>query len=157
MNLHRRSPALAAALLCTALSAASQPGAHPANAINADALKWGAAPPFLPAGAQIAVLDGDPGKPVPITLRLRFPAGYQVPAHWHPTQENLTVLLGKLYVGMGDVLDQNNSTLLNTGGFVSLPANMNHFVWTDQETVVQLHLNGPFEITYADPAQDPRR
>jgi quercetin dioxygenase-like cupin family protein len=146
---------LAAALVLAAPSSAALSASSPG--INASTLKWGAAPPFLPPGAQIAVLDGDPGKAVPITLRLRFPAGYEVPAHWHPTEENLTVLSGRLNVGMGDVLDQKASTALIAGGFVSLGGHMNHYVWASEDTVVQLHMNGPFEITYADPALDPRK
>lgn len=127
-----------------------------AQGVNAGELTWGAVPNFLPAGAQIAVLDGDPAQAVPITLRLKLPAGYQVPAHWHPTHENVTVLSGSLHVGMGAALDRTVGTVLKAGGFVALAPRMNHFVWTDEATVLQVHLNGPFQITYADPAQDPR-
>ncbi|WP_019588395.1 cupin domain-containing protein [Deinococcus apachensis] len=142
---------LCSALVPAGLAASNQTG------VNADTLKWSAAPPFLPTGAQLVVLDGDPGKAVRVTLRLKFPAGYQIPAHWHPTQEDVTVLAGGLNVGMGDRLDKGASTLLKPGGFTALPARMNHFVWTTEETVVQVHLQGPFQITYADPATDPRR
>src|SRR5262245_65015313 len=51
--------------------------------------KWGPAPPALPPGAEIAVLSGDPGKPAPYAVRLRFPANYKIPAHSHPTDENV--------------------------------------------------------------------
>ena len=142
--------AFAPLLLCTAL-ARSGTGMNPAD------VKWGAAPPFLPAGAQFVLLDGDPGKATRITLRLKFPAGYQIPAHSHPTQEDVTVIFGSLNVGMGNMLDKKAGTLLKAGGFVALPPKMNHFVWTDEETVVQVHLQGPFAITYADPATDPRK
>jgi hypothetical protein len=40
--------------------------------------RWGPAPPMLPPGAQIAVLAGDPSKPAPYTVRLKFPANYFV-------------------------------------------------------------------------------
>ena len=140
---------LCAALLFTPLASS--------QAINEDALKWGPVPAFLPPGAQMAVLDGDPSQAMPITLRLKMPAGYQIPAHWHPTQEDATVLSGSLYVGMGDVLSKTGSTLLKVGGFMPFGAKMNHFIWTDEETVVEVHLNGPFEITYVDPALDPRK
>lgn len=126
------------------------------GAMNADEVMWGAGPPHLPAGAEIAVLEGDPSQAVHITLRLRFPSGYEIPAHWHPTQEHVTVLSGSLNVGMGDVLDKGASTPLMPGGFVALGADMNHYVWTDEETIVQMHMDGPFEITYVDPATDPR-
>lgn len=48
-------------------------------------VQWGPAPPMLPAGAQIAVLAGDPGKAAAYTIRLKFPASYAIPAHSHPT------------------------------------------------------------------------
>lgn len=151
MTKHRVLLFALGAVLLAAGPARSQAG------MNSGPLKWGAAPPFLPAGAQFALLDGDPGKVTRVTLRLKFPAGYQIPAHWHPTQEDVTVISGSLNVGMGNVLDKKASTLLKAGGFVALQARMNHFVWTDQDTVVQIHLQGPFEITYADPAADLRK
>ena len=62
---------------------------HPV--IRADATDWGPAPPVLPAGAQMAVLYGDPGKPGAFAVRLKAPAGYRVPRHWHPADEQVTV------------------------------------------------------------------
>lgn len=143
-------------LLLAALAASFALAQGGSGAVNATDLQWGPVPAFLPTGAEITVLDGDPSQAVRITLRLRMPAGYEIPAHWHPTQEDVTVLSGSLNVGMGDVLDKAASTALTPGGFVALPAEMNHYVWTDEETVVQVHMNGPFEITYVDPATDPR-
>lgn len=142
------------ALLLVVCSPAIAQNSH--APMNASDLTWGPVPPFLPPGAQIAVLEGNPAEAVPITLRLKMPAGYVIPPHWHPTMENVTVLSGTLYVGMGDELDKSSGTALTPGGFVALPAEMNHYVWTDGEAIVQVHLNGPFEITYADPADDPR-
>jgi|SRR5690606_12484716 len=141
------------ALVLLAAAALAQ-GDH--MAVNAGDLGWGPVPPFLPPGAEIAVLDGNPGEAEEITLRLKMPAGYVIPPHWHPTLENVTVLTGSLSVAMGDVLDESKGTLLEAGGFVALLPNMNHYVWTDEESIVQVHLNGPFEITYVDPADDPR-
>ena len=139
------------------LGALSSAGAqNSSGAMNEGNFSWQPVPPFFPAGAEMAVLNGDPSQTELITLRLKFPAGYEIPAHWHPTQEDVTVLSGSLNVGMGDALDKDASTALTPGGFVALPAEMNHYVWTDEATVVQVHLNGPFEITYVDPQQDPR-
>ena len=67
-------------------------------------MKWGPAPPILPAGAQVAVLDGDPFKPCFFTLRLQFPDGYQIPAHTHPTDEHHVVVSSPSTDGSGDVL-----------------------------------------------------
>jgi quercetin dioxygenase-like cupin family protein len=117
---------------------------------------WGPGPPFLPAGVKIAVLQGDPGKPGPFVIRLSMPDGYQIPAHNHPTTENVTVLSGLFNVGMGDKLDTAKGKVLPAGSFGSLPAQMNHFAWAKGRTVVQVHGEGPFAITYVNPADDPR-
>ena len=90
----------------------------------------GAGAAVLPAGAQISVLEGNPAEKGPVTLRLNFPANYNIPPHWHSMTERVTVLSGALHVGMGDKLDRQASQTLEPGGFVSLPAKMHHFAWT---------------------------
>jgi quercetin dioxygenase-like cupin family protein len=119
-------------------------------------VKWGPAPPVLPAGAQAVVLFGDPFKPGPFALRLKFPANYNIPAHSHPTDENVTVTSGVFIVGMGDKLDRNTGQSVSAGGFGSLPANMNHYAYTKVETTVVLFAQGPFEFKYVNPNDDPR-
>ena len=125
--------------------------------VPADKVQWGPAPPHLPAGAQVAVLEGNPSEKGPVTMRLRFPANYDIPAHWHSMTERVTVLSGALHVGMGDKLDRKASQTLEPGGFVSLPAKMNHFAWAATPTVVQISLEGPFDIVYVNPADNPQR
>ena len=121
--------------------------------------QWGAAPPMLPAGAQIAVLSGDPTKSGPYSVRLKFPARYVVPAHSHPGDENVVVTSGALTLGMGDKLEKGaaaNKTLA-VGGYALMPANMNHFAYTTgQETTIVLYGQGPVEFKYVNPADDPR-
>ena len=124
--------------------------------VPADKIQWGPAPPVLPAGAQIAVLEGNPSEKGPVTLRLRFPANYSIPAHWHSMAERVTVLSGAFHVGMGDTLDRNASQTLEPGGFVSLPASMHHFGWTATPTIVQISLEGPFDIFYVNPTDNPQ-
>jgi quercetin dioxygenase-like cupin family protein len=122
--------------------------------------QWGPAPPVLPAGAQIAVLAGDPTKPVPYAVRLKFPANYAIPAHSHPTDEHVVVVSGALTFGMGDALVKGAATnkTLGTGGFALMPANMNHFAFTTgKETTIILYGQGPVEFKYVNPADDPRR
>jgi hypothetical protein len=125
--------------------------------VPAEAVKWAPAPPALPPGAEISVLEGNPAEKGPVTLRLRFPANYDIPAHWHSMTERVTVLSGALNVGMGDKLDRTSSHRLTPGGFVSLPAKMHHFAWTTTPTVVQISLEGPFDIAYVNPADDPQK
>ena len=121
--------------------------------------QWGPAPPMLPAGAQIAVLSGDPTKPVAYAIRLKFPANYAIPAHAHPTDEHVVVTSGALTFGMGDKLAKGAATnkTLAAGGFALMPANMNHFAYTTQETTIVLYGQGPVEFKYVNPSDDPRK
>lgn len=118
---------------------------------------WGPAPPALPPGAQIAVLQGNPGASGVYTLRLRMPDGYTIPPHFHPTDELVTVISGNLLLGHGDDIEQNRMTGLHAGGFIALPAGMHHYARARGQTVVQVHGEGPFAITYVHPGDDPRK
>ncbi len=125
--------------------------------MQASEIKWGPAPPNLPKGAELAVLAGDPAKTGPVTLRLKMPKGYEIPAHWHPTDERVTIISGELGLGMGDKLDKKKSKVLKAGGYAIAPEHMNHFAWTKNGAVVQIDLLGPFGITYVNPADDPSK
>jgi quercetin dioxygenase-like cupin family protein len=142
-----------ATLFVLAVSASAQ--THVITAL-ADA-RWEPAPPMLPPGAQIAVLAGDPSKPAPYTVRLKFPANYSVPAHSHPRDENVTILSGDLFIGMGNTLDKKSATALGQGGYALMPANHNHFAFTTSETTILLYGIGPIGFTYVNPADDPRK
>jgi quercetin dioxygenase-like cupin family protein len=133
-----------------ALHAADMPGPVQANEI-----KWGPAPPVLPSGAKAAVLAGDPASSGFIAIRLKMPAGYKIPPHWHPTDEHITVISGTFAIGMGDVLDEKQSKTLKPGGYAVAQANMHHFAWTKTGAVVEVNMVGPFKITYINPADDP--
>ena len=120
-------------------------------------VKWGPAPPVVPKGAQAAVLNGDPFKDgASYTLRLKMPDGYRVGPHWHPTDENITVLSGALGAGMGDKFDRAAGKFLKPGGYVCMPKGMHHYAWAKGPTIVQVHGIGPFAFTYVNPADDPR-
>ncbi len=130
-------------------------GASAEAQVNTADLKWGPAPAVFPKGAQMAVLSGDPGKEGIFVVRLKMPAGYEIPAHHHPTDEYVTVVSGDLSLGMGDKLDKKTSAHLAVGGFAEAPANMNHFAWSKSGAVVQIIAAGPFAMTYVDPKDDP--
>jgi ketosteroid isomerase-like protein len=124
---------------------------------DAASLKWGPAPDSLPKGAMVAVVAGDPSKPGPFVLRLKVPAGYRVPPHWHPTDENVTVLTGTVALGMGDALSDSAAQKLDTGGVAVLPAHMHHFFISKTASTIQINAMGPFAINYLNPADDPRQ
>ena len=125
--------------------------------INADAIKWGPAPAVLPTGADMAVIAGDPSKDGIYVLRLKLPAGYKIAAHNHPTSEYVTVISGSFHIGMGDKVDETKGIELTAGGFGVAPQGMNHYAWATSDTVVQVHGEGPFAITYVNPADDPSK
>lgn len=142
-----------AMLLSGTAALAAEPMSAPVN--NKD-LKWMAAPNAFPKGAQLAVISGDPFKDGLYVVRLKMPKGYTIPAHNHPTSEFVTVLSGNFHIGMGDKLDKKKALVLTSGGFGEAPAKMNHYAWATSETVVQVHGQGPFAITYVNPGDDPR-
>ena len=125
--------------------------------MNSSDIQWGDAPPNLPAGAKFAVLMGDPGKTGPYTIRLKMPDGYKFAAHWHPMDENATVISGTFNIGMGDKLDISKGKAMTAGAFGTVPARMHHFGWCTGETEVQVHGMGPFKLVYVDPADDPTK
>ena len=97
------------------------PAASSHKMITPDQIKWGPAPPSLPPGAQLAVLDGDPAKPGSFTIRGKFPDGYVVPPHWHPTDEHVVVISGTLMMGTGDKAEPSAMHALAAGSFSRVP------------------------------------
>jgi hypothetical protein len=125
-------------------------------AITPDEMKWGDGPPSLPAGAKLAVLEGDPGKAQAFTVRLRVPDGYKVAPHWHPTTEHVTVISGTFHIGEGDTFDDTKGTTLGPGSFGYVGPKMHHYAWFTGDSEIQIHGIGPFALHYIHPADDPR-
>ena len=112
----------------------------------------------LPPGAKMGVLVGDPSKAgMPYVVRAKLPDGYKVPPHWHPSDENVTVLQGTLLMGTGEKFDPAKAEEMPTGSFMRMPKTMRHYAIAKGETIIQLHGIGPFEINYVNPADDPRK
>ena len=91
------------------------------------------------------------------TLRIKFPADYKLPAHWHPAIEHVTVISGTFNLGTGDKLDTEKTKALTPGSVAIIQPMTNHFAWTSEETVVQVHGVGPLDIHYVNPEDDPRK
>ena len=144
---------LVLSLTCGAVVAVAQDSATILK--SSGELKWGPAPPIFNKGLMMAVVSGDPSKEGMYVIRLKMPAGYKIMPHFHPTDENVTVLSGTFMVGMGDNLDAKTMTKLPAGGFVLLPANMHHYAMASSAATVQVHGMGPFQLTYVNPADDP--
>jgi quercetin dioxygenase-like cupin family protein len=123
---------------------------------SATSIEWKPGPAAIPAGAKMAVLEGDPTKEVPFVVRFQFPVGYHIAAHTHPKTERVTVISGALYLATGESLGRNSAKELPAGSFGHWPAGMKHAAWSEGETVIQLHGVGPWRINYVNPADDPR-
>ncbi len=105
----------------------------------------------------MAVLSGDPSKAGPFTLRVKFPSGYKIMPHWHPTGEYLTVLEGSLRMGIGEKFDEAAAHEMSVGSFIGIPKGTRHYLLTESETLIQVHGVGPFEIIYVNLGDDPRK
>jgi Domain of unknown function (DUF4437) len=124
--------------------------------IAAADVKYGPPPPVLPPGAQLAVLRGDPGKKGPFAMRFKMPDGYKIAPHWHTNDEELTILGGTFVLGMGDKAGENLHTM-EVGAYHFLPGKMHHSAQSKGETLIEIHGNGPFDLHYLDPTDDPSK
>jgi uncharacterized RmlC-like cupin family protein len=135
----------------------SAPAAHK-NAFTPDQIQYGPAPAFLPPGASLAVMEGNPmGATGDYTVRLKMPDGYKVAPHWHPKRENVTVISGTLKVGMGDKFDESKMMSFPAASFAYLDPSMHHYAMGSGETVLQIHGMAPLKINYVDPNDDPSK
>jgi quercetin dioxygenase-like cupin family protein len=148
--------ALAALGVVCAAAASAQ---NPSIVATVDEAKWGPAPPFLPPGAQLAVVSGNPMGTGAYAVRLRFPANYAIPAHSHPTDENVVVTSGDMTFGMGDKLSKTaaDNKTITVGGYALAPTGMNHYAFAGAKGAdIVLYGMGPVEFKYVNPADDPR-
>jgi quercetin dioxygenase-like cupin family protein len=140
-------------MFATLLAAAPAPQQ---NVFSPDQIKFGPVPPVLPAGAQLAVLEGDPtASSGDFTVRLKMPDGYRIAPHWHPKRENVTVVSGNFNVGMGDSFDLSKMSVFPAGSFAYMDPSMHHYAMAVGETVVQVHGVAPLQINYINPSDDP--
>jgi quercetin dioxygenase-like cupin family protein len=130
-------------LFAVLLLAATPPGTIQTHAKS---IVWKKGPVTMPPGSRIAVLEGDPSKPGIFTLRVKFPTGAVVPAHWHPRPERVTVLSGRVMVGFGNVVDSSTTREFRAGDFYVNPPDAHHYVIVPVETVVQITGEGPWEV-----------
>ena len=153
---------LLAAILTLSAGVAAAQGSPQTSAPHAivvqpDQVTWGPAPAVLPAGAKLAVLEGNPNEAGPFTMRLLVPDGYRIPPHYHPIVEHVTVVKGTFKVGMGEKYDASALVELPAGTFAALEFGTRHFAEAKGETIVQLHGIGPWALVYVNPADDPSR
>ena len=149
---------LLALLCCLPQFFATNVNAAEKNIFTPDAMPYGPPPPFVPAGAQVAVIEGDPAAQTgDFTIRIKMPDGYRIAPHWHPKRENVTVISGSFKVGMGDKFEEAKMGTFPPGSFAYMDPEMHHYAMASGETIVQVHGMSPLQFNYVNPNDDPSR
>jgi len=139
-----------AAVATAAYSQEKKEGAEAHKIVHFGDLKW---TPII-KGCDLAPVSGDSNaEGAPFVLRIRCADGIKLPAHWHPTDEHLTVLKGTFLVGMGESFDEAKLQTMNVGNFLTMPKEMRHFGLCKGETIVQVHGAGPFKVNWVNPSE----
>ena len=147
-----------AALFTSAVSVSAQPApAKPEAAIGfaPEAVVWQEAPPTMPAGSKMAVLEGNPRTDGMFTMRVRIPAGSAIPPHWHPRQERVTILSGAVDLGFGSIANAGSVTRYRSGSFYVNPPRVMHYLFFPEATEMQITGVGPWELLTTDISTQP--
>jgi quercetin dioxygenase-like cupin family protein len=133
-----------------------QAGEAEFRVIHSEDIAWTTMPGYPPA-VRLAILEGDPSKPGPYTVRVKLPAGTKMEPHRHPEDRLYTVISGVFYIGLGEQFDSDKLESYPPGAVIVLPGGTAHFHWARSgEYVSQVSANGPLGLEYFDPEDDPR-
>ena len=157
MKILSQSLLIGIVVLAGAASAATAQTADAHKIVSPQDIKWGPAPASLPPGAELAVLYGDPSKEGEFAMRLKGAKGYHIAPHTHPKPEIVTVISGSVRLGMGETADHGKAQQLPVTSFFALSPGMAHYIFFDEDTVVQINTSGPWGLNYVNPKDDPRK
>ncbi|MEP7346362.1 MAG: cupin domain-containing protein [Gemmatimonadaceae bacterium] len=116
-------------------------------------IKWNPHPTV--AGAQLAILLGDPAAEGPYAMRIRFAANTRVPPHTHPEARTYTVLAGEWKLGFGETFDAAQLRSYPAGSLYRLPADVVHYQASGAtETIIQIQGRGPTATKLVVPPGD---
>ena len=131
--------------------AVAQNGAPEVVALTPDEMKWQSQGGLTVPGLEQLNLVGDPAKPGPYTIRLRFPKGFRIAPHTHPDAREVTILSGTFATGYGERFDPAGLKVLPVGSFYTEPANVPHYIEIRQDVVLQVSGTGPSGRKYISP------
>ena len=143
------------ALAATPLFAAADPDPSVMSLTREPDVRWVESP--AAPGLKFAVLYGNPPKPGPYVIRVRFAPGTMSPPHFHPEERQIVVLKGTWWVGSGSKWDRGATTPLPAGSFaVHYPNQIHYDGAKDEEVVVQISGVGTNASTLVDESGKPR-
>jgi quercetin dioxygenase-like cupin family protein len=140
-----------AASLAGTLSISSAAELNPAALVYKlpDQIPWG---PVNAAGAQTAVVVGNPDKPGFYMVYTKWTKGNHFSRpHFHPNDRYIVVLQGTWWVGTGPKFDPANSTAMPSGSFVTHFGKQVHWDGAkDEDAVLLIMGEGPATATDAE-------
>ena len=96
-------------------------------------------------------MHGDPFSPGRYVLRLSLPDGYQIPMHWTPAAQYMTILSGEVQLTLATREASGGLQTFSAGDFIFIPARQAHAAQVRGETVIQLSGNGPLDVNLGTP------
>jgi len=122
---------------------ATQTATHPGGVVvvKPAQLKWQDYPGR--PGVKLAVIEGDLAKAGPFLMRVKFPAGFKLAPHTHPSAERTTIMSGGMLLGYG-TNPAGPAEMMTPGTVIITPANTPHFATMPTETIVQTYGVGPW-------------
>src|SRR5689334_5324553 len=106
-------------------------------------MNWTSQGGLAAPGMEQLNLVGDPARPGPYTLRLKFPKGFKVAPHTHPDSREVTIISGVFATGYGETFDNARLKTLPAGSFYTEPANAPHYIEIEEDTILQVSGMGP--------------
>jgi len=119
-------------------------------------MKWTSQGALAAPGLEQVNLIGDPAKPGPYTLRLKFPKGFRIAPHTHPDSREVTILSGVFATGYGKSFDNTKLKSLPVGSFYTEPANVPYYIEIEEDTVLQVSGTGPSGRKFIIPPEIPK-
>src|SRR5882757_8057663 len=141
------SAAAGVALNAVAVAQTAAPGVV---ALTPAEMKWASQGGLAAPGMEQLNLIGNPAKPGPCTLRLKFPKGFRIAPHTHPDSREVTILSGTFATGYGEKFEAANLKFLPPGSFYTEPANVPHYIEIEDDAVLQVSGTGPSGRKFVD-------
>ena len=100
---------------------------------------------------ESAVLFGDPSKPGPYVVRVKWLPGNMSRPHFHPNDRFFAVLSGTWWVGTGEKFDPDTTVPMPAGSYVIHYGGKVHYDGAKgEETIIQVWGMGPATSTPAE-------